>query len=155
MSQGDLSEIKKEVFTFCLHYLDEKIVNLRAILKELSDSVENETKSSAGDKHETARAMLHIEQEKISAQLNELLRQRTELKSIDIKTGPSKAGKGSLVMTNHGLLFLSIAIGRIIVKENIVVVLSVNSPLGIKLIGLNKGEEAIFNGTSYFIEEVC
>jgi hypothetical protein len=55
------------------------------ILNELNDSAKNETKSTAGDKHETALAMLQIEQENTRNKLKEIKEQKLQLDRIDIK----------------------------------------------------------------------
>ena len=60
--------LKQKIHTHCLHLLDNKIAELQKILRSLGESAANDTKSSAGDKHETARAMIHIEQETITKQ---------------------------------------------------------------------------------------
>ena len=75
---------KQKIFAACLASLDEKINSLKTSLLELEEGSENDTKSSAGDKHETARAMMQIEQEKLGKQLNELLEQKNSVEKIVI-----------------------------------------------------------------------
>ena len=41
--------------------LTEKLDSLQKMIHELSESSNNETKSSVGDKHETAKAMMQLE----------------------------------------------------------------------------------------------
>ena len=62
--------------------------------------------------------------------------------------------KGSLIKTNKGYLFLSIALGKIIIDGIDVIILSPQSPLGIKLIGLQSQSSVEINKIVYMIEEV-
>jgi transcription elongation GreA/GreB family factor len=144
---------KQKLFAKCLEILDGKISALQSALKELTEGAQNDSKSSAGDKHETSRAMMQIEQENISRQLDELLRERNELALVDISSS-SVVKKGSLIKTNHGYLFLSVAIGKVITDSNDVIVLSPQSPLGRKLTGLTAGSSAEVNGVQYRIDEI-
>ena len=64
--------LKETIYYFYKQQLQDKINHVQLILQELSQSAANETKSTAGDKHETALAMLQLEQENKRKQLNEL-----------------------------------------------------------------------------------
>ena len=52
---------KKIVHERFLSLIEESISRIQKVLDELKDSGANETKSTAGDKHETALAMIQIE----------------------------------------------------------------------------------------------
>jgi len=146
--------LKHNVFSSCIELLNEKIEYLNAALSDLAFGSENDAKSSAGDKHETARAMMQIEHEKIGNQREEFLRQKNEIASIDVNRKSEQVTKGSLIKTNHGYLFLAVAIGKITVKGTPVIALSPISPLGQKLIGLKATDNVEMNGVKYVIEEV-
>lgn len=142
---------KQEIFSVCGAVLEEKIRALKSSLHELESDSQNDSKSSAGDKHETARAMMQLEQEKLSAQLHELLEQKSTLESIDISIRSSEIIKGSLIETDRGILFLSIALGKINAGNETIICLSPVSPLGGKLLGKKVGDVIIVNNTSYTI----
>ena len=57
--------------------LASKIVELTRMQTELLEGALDDSKSSAGDKHETARAMMQLEQEKFAGQLQDLPRSAT------------------------------------------------------------------------------
>jgi hypothetical protein len=145
---------KQKIYAHCLQILNTKIQDLEKILAELSESATNNTKSSAGDKHETGRAMIQIEQETIGKQLHEALEQKLLLEKIDITTPSLQVIKGSLVATNKGYLFLSIALGKIIVDEKAVMVISSQSPLGMKLMGLKANDTTQINRADYVLERI-
>lgn len=145
---------KQKIYTQCVLLLAEKISGLSNSLAELGEGAQNDAKSSAGDKHETAVAMMQIEQEKLGRQLNEMLEQRSVLEKIDITVRSPQITTGSLVTTNNGLIFICIALGKIIVDQKPVIAVSLRSPLGLKLAGLKTGDSAEVNGTKYNIERI-
>lgn len=146
--------LKQKIYVHCQELLNNKIQELSSILEGLSESAAKDTKSSAGDKHETARAMIQIEQETVGKQLSEIEAQKNILDKIDPAVTSSQIMKGSLVKTNRGYVFLSIALGKLTVEKETVVVISPGSPLGIKLMGLRLHETASVNGSDYKVEGV-
>jgi hypothetical protein len=146
---------KIQVFNTCIALIDNKIQSLEKVLQELTEGIENESKSSAGDKHETSRAMMHNEQEKISKQLLETSLQKGLLEQIGSSPTENEIQLGSFIKTDKGYLFLAIALGKIKVEETDIFVLSNQSPLGYKLMGLKKHESAVINGIKYLVEDFC
>lgn len=119
-----------------------------------TESANNETKSSAGDKHETARAMMQLEQEKLSYQLKDLQDQKLELEKIDISKPSAQIAKGTLIQSDKGFLFLSIGLGKINVDDKTVFAISPQSPLGVKLLGKKENDIVDMNGVKYTIEKL-
>lgn len=146
--------LKEKIYNHCRQLVENNIQDIRKRVEDLQASVSNETKSTAGDKYETARAMLHIEQEQANKQLHGALQQKAALDAIDIATTSSRITNGSLVKTNKGYLFISIGLGKAIIGGHTVFALSPQSPLGIKLMGLKEGDTTTINNTTYTIEEV-
>ena len=60
-----MSEIKKQLFSECQNFVNSKLEAIHRTIEGLQNSLTSETKSTAGDKHETGRAMAQLEQEKI------------------------------------------------------------------------------------------
>ena len=72
------SALKKQVFDHCWDTVlkqEKSLLNRQQLLRE---SLESEQKSSAGDKHETGRAMVQLEQEKLGKQLHKLQRRASK-----------------------------------------------------------------------------
>ncbi|HRD37690.1 MAG TPA: 3-oxoacyl-ACP synthase, partial [Bacteroidia bacterium] len=90
------TSLKERLFLHCESLMAEKVQSLKVALSQITESANNETKSSAGDKHETARAMMQLEQEKLSRQINEALQVQAELLALSRNTSTSIA-KGSLI----------------------------------------------------------
>lgn len=146
--------LKNSIYSACLNLLEDKILTHESLLHELTNDAGNDSKSSAGDKHETARAMMQLEHEKISRQLQEVLTQREILLRIENAIKSDQVTLGSLVKTDKGYLYLSVPIGRINVNDILVIVLSPQSPLGKQLMGLKTNDTAIINNVRYVIEEI-
>ena len=145
---------KENVYQHYAKLLDDKRNHLQQILNELSNTAANETKSTAGDKHETALAMLQIEQENKRKLLSDLLQQQALFNKIDPGITTPYVLNGSLVKTDKGYFFLSIALGKINIEAQTIFALSVAAPLGQKLIGHKTGDTVEINGTKYHIESV-
>lgn len=135
--------------------LETKINGLQKQLNDLKESTANETKSTAGDKYETARAMLQIEQDNTRRQLQEVLEQQSIFTTIDISINSNEIFRGSLVKTNKGYLFISVALGKITVDGIPVIALSPQSPLGKQLMGLRVNDTTSINNIAYTIEEIA
>ena len=134
--------------------ISDKVNALQQVLADLKESGANETKSTAGDKHETALAMLQIEQANTRAQLKELLDQKAVLEKINPLLSPSVVVNGSLIKTSNGWLYLSTALGKAMVENITVTALSPQSPLGIKLMGLSVSGVAEISNNRYIIESI-
>ncbi len=146
--------LKLKIYNHCLTLINDKVAMLQQVLNDLKESGANETKSTAGDKHETALAMLQIEQANTRGQLQEVLAQKTALEKIDPTISATMIVNGSLVKTNRGYLFISIAAGKITIDGIHVISLSPQSPLGQKLMGLKVGDSVEINNTEYLIESI-
>jgi transcription elongation GreA/GreB family factor len=146
--------LKQKIYDQCSKIMLEKVMGLQKRLLDLSESASNETKSTAGDKHETALAMLQIEQASIRAQLKQTQAQQAVLLKIDPSVKSNSIRNGSLVKTNQGYLFISVALGKVELENDFFIALSTQSPLGAKLIGLQAGQQATINQLTYHIESV-
>ena len=124
------------------------------MISGLTEDSKNDAKGSAGDKHETALSMMHIEQEKLNHKLKEILEQKVVLDKIDATQIHNKIALGSLVQANGMLLFVSAALPKIIIENKTIIALSPQSPLGIKLMGNVVGFEFEINGSKYVIQSI-
>jgi transcription elongation GreA/GreB family factor len=146
--------LKQKIYNHYLRVIDDKIKLLQQVLVDLKESSSNETKSTAGDKHETALAMLQIEQANIRGQLKDALDKKTALEKINPLLSAAKIVNDSLIKTNKGYLFMSIALGKAAIEGNVIKALSPQSPLGTKLMGLTAGDVAEINDNRYIIENI-
>lgn len=145
---------KQKIYNYYLQLVNDKVSRLQRVLADLKESGSNETKSTAGDKHETALAMLQIEQANTRGQLSDALAQKALLEKINPSLSASVIVNGSLVNTNRGYLYLSVALGKAVIENMAVIALSPQSPLGQKLMGLSVSGVAEINGNRYIIESI-
>ncbi|NBX79041.1 MAG: hypothetical protein EBQ94_01470 [Flavobacteriales bacterium] len=146
---------KEEIYQATLSNLKSKIASLKVILEDsFGAAASNDAKSSAGDKHETGVAMAHLEQEKITKQVNELLLQQELLLKINPSISHSKIGIGSLVKTNKGWFYFSIGLGAIEIANETVFAINPKAPLGQLLVGKTVNESVKFNGATTEILQI-
>jgi len=147
-------KLKQKIYNHFLQAINARQEMLQQVLNDLKESGANETKSTAGDKHETALAMLQIEQANTRGQLQELLLQKAALEKLDPALAAPVIVNGSLIKTSRGYFYMSVAMGKAAVEGIVVIALSPQSPLGQKLLGLKKGAMVRVNDIEYTIESI-
>lgn len=136
-----------------LSLLSTKISALVNDLEEIKAGLADNTKSTAGDKHETSRAMAHLEQEKLGTQLMQLKEQESILTAIDCSITSIQVEPGSFVQTDSGSFFVTIPLGEI--KENpSFFAVSAASPLIQKMLGKSVGDVIEMNGRTITITAI-
>lgn len=150
----DLPSIKIALHQRCVLLAEDRIASLQHILKEAQQAANNETKSSAGDKHETGRAMAQLETEKLTAQLSEALNIKQNLTQINPTNTNNTVVLGSVVYTNKGNFYIAASIGKVSIENEVFFAISPASPIG-KLL-LTKKEKEIFslNGNEYTVLDI-
>jgi len=135
-----MSDLKQQVYTLCQHYIRQRIQTIQQAMDEAQASANEETKSSAGDKYETGRAMMQLELEKNAAQLAEANKLQFTLNQLDPHKVSTGVQVGSLVTTSIGLFYISISAGPLKVDNKTIFAVSAVSPVGMKLMGLHQGD---------------
>jgi len=54
----NFSKIKQQLYDACLLFVNTKLATITTVMASSKKALHSETKSSAGDKHETGRAMI-------------------------------------------------------------------------------------------------
>jgi len=146
--------LKQKIHAHYVRQVNDRIDAFRDMIAALTEDSKNDAKGSAGDKHETALSMMHIEQEKFNRKLSEILAQKAILDKIDPNNNSDKIVLGSLVQANGMLLYVSTALSKITVDGKTIIAVSPQSPLGSKLIGNVTGFQFEIHNTKYKIEAV-
>ena len=146
--------IKQQIYNHYLEHINYRIQNYRDMISDLAEDAQNDAKGSAGDKHETALSMMHIEQEKLTQKLKEVLEQKAILDKIDAAQNHNVVALGSVVKANKTYFFLSAALPKTTIENIDVFALSPQSPLGTKLMGNKIGFEFQMNTTKYIIQTI-
>jgi hypothetical protein len=147
-------EIKTHLLTTCASQLATRRAAVDKILANVALSLKEETKSSAGDKHETGRAMLQLERENAGKQLAEIEKLEVILHRIskDISSGPVHLG--SVVMTSQANYFIGIPAGEIKTEVGVFYAIGVGSPIGQLLLGKREGDEVRFRESVLKINKI-
>lgn len=147
-------EIKQQAKKACLEKLQRTIAVCRKQVQELKTDLANETKSSAGDKYETGRAMLQIELEKLGKQLTELDLLEDTLHGIATSQQHQRVQVGSFVKTTQQNYFISVSLGEIKLPEFSFYAISKQTPIAEVLLGKTTGEQVQFRGQTFVLMDV-
>ena len=146
--------LKIRLHEHCRWLVQQKIADLEAARREAQGAANEETKSSAGDKYETGRAMMHLEQEKLARQQAEALKLHQVLDQINPHRTSDQVMLGSLVETNHGTFYVAVSLGNVAWEDDSYFVISPVAPIGQALLGLRAGDAFTFNGNTVRIDKV-
>ena len=146
--------IKTQLLELCNQSLDTRLQNVLAVIEDIKQSLQSETKSSAGDKHETGRAMLQLEREKAGHQLAEIEKTKQILSKINTESTSKNIGLGSVVFTSQSNYFISISVGELKVENETFYAISANTPIGQLLLGKSVGDEVVFRNMSFRITKI-
>lgn len=147
-------ELKQNLYNQCKEFVNSKLLTIEKTIKSNQAALASETKSSAGDKHETGRAMLQLEMEKAGQQLQVVSEMKMVLERMQIQEDSGVCKLGSIVKTENINYFIAISAGQLKVAGNKYYAISSKSPIGKVLIGKKEKEELNFNGKSSLIHQI-
>ena len=146
--------MREELFEYCHTFCDSKLERIKGEIEKIRMALTSETKSTAGDKHETGRAMLQLEREKLGRQLLEAEKMKQLMNRIPINSNDQRIAAGSLVETEKAKFFISISAGKYQSEQGRVFCISASSPIGQLLLGKSRGDTIVFNGVEQRIVKV-
>ena len=135
---------KKDIIEYILSVLRSNTILLENELKSIIKEKNSITKSSAGDKHETSRALMQSEFDKINNNYQSQLNQLKVIESLDI-SDKSRIGLGSLIETDSSILFIGIGLGIHQIDNRKVLIVSKASPIGKQIDGKEEGDYILLN----------
>ncbi|MBU2937976.1 3-oxoacyl-ACP synthase [Lacinutrix sp. C3R15] len=151
---SSILKIKQKLYDACFQFIENRLITVQKTINEIQESLTSETKSSAGDKHETGRAMLQLEREKAGNQLAEIMKVKEAFSKIDISKTNKTVGLGSVVYTSQNNYFIAISAGQLAIDKDIFYAISPNTPIGKLLVGKTIKETFLFRDIEVLIEEV-
>jgi transcription elongation GreA/GreB family factor len=149
-----MKEIKKQVITAIEKELDERLVMATQTYDDALESRNNDTKSSAGDKYETSRAMMQQEMDNAEISIRQVKVFKNELNRLPLEENSEVVISGSLVETNTGIYFLGLSLGKVEINNHIVYAISTASPLGKLLLNCKVGDEVNLNNAQQKILKI-
>ncbi len=147
-------QIKQQLYQIVTEQILSRINDAETAIAEARKASENDTKSSAGDKYETGRAMMQQEIDLNSRQLLEARKLQALLQQINADTTHNIAQTGSLVATNQGNFYLAVGFGALFIDGKKYFAISTVSPIGLQLKGKKAGESFVLNSKQFEILSV-
>lgn len=148
------NDIKAKLLGKCIEFIDKRVDLEAKAIERAKIEAAGEEKSSAGDKYETSRAMMHLEQEKYARALDRALELKKSLLQIDFKKKYDSVQPGALVITDIEKFFFAISADELEIDGEIYLTLSFATPLGQALAEKREGDVVDFRGTVYTIEMI-
>ncbi|WP_350286658.1 3-oxoacyl-ACP synthase [uncultured Croceitalea sp.] len=146
--------MKSEAYQFCERFITARLQRIQEQIDEVKAALTSESKSTAGDKHETGRAMLQLEREKLGQQLLDAERIQQVLRKVPQESKKVKVVLGSLVKTDSVNYYIAISAGRVVLDKETVFCISANTPIAKLLLGKEKGDSFQFNGTLHKLLDI-
>ena len=137
---------KVEIHETILKLLTNSIVHATKDYELAKESRDSDTKSSAGDKFETGREMMQREMDKISASIDQSKNQLNFLSKINLNRPYSTVDLGCLIITDQGIYYISIGLGKVEINAEIIYAISLDSPIGQLFKGKRVGDILEFRG---------
>lgn len=150
-----MKSTKQQLYELCVAYIAGKEKAIKDAIADVRAAAANETKSSAGDKYETAREMMQQEIDMNMTRLAELSHLQLILEQIHTDEPYSTAQPGAVVYTTNGNYYIAIGAGKLTVNDATYYAVSAASPIGAKLTGLRMHDTFLLNGKPYTISEVA
>ena len=146
--------IKEKLYNQCVAFTKTRLDIINKTINELQNALTSETKSSAGDKHETGRAMVQIEREKAGQQLAQVQKVNQLLAQIDSSKTATIISLGSIVLTSKSNYFIAISAGELIIDNQKFYAISANTPIAQLLLGKKVKDNIIFRDQNFTITAV-
>ena len=145
---------KVEIHETILKLLTNSIVHATKDYELAKESRDSDTKSSAGDKFETGREMMQREMDKISASIDQSKNQLNFLSKINLNRPYSTVDLGCLIITDQGIYYISIGLGKVEINAEIIYAISLDSPIGQLFKGKRVGDILEFRGKTLKINQL-
>lgn len=149
-----MKNVKENLHSQCVKFVETRFQTIQNTIKEIQESLATETKSSAGDKHETGRAMLQLEREKAGNQLAEIQKIKEVFFKIKLETTSEKIGLGSVVYTSKTNYFIAISAGKLQFGNELFYAISPSTPIAKLILGKTIGDQINFRDQNFKIIKV-
>jgi transcription elongation GreA/GreB family factor len=146
--------VKEQVLEKIKAQIEERMNTSWEAMQAAQASANEESKSSAGDKYETARAMGQLDRDMHARQYEQARQERVIIERIDANLILKQGSLGALITTSMGIFFLAVSVGQIKIDNQIVMVVSPQSPIGSILMGKKVGDTFEFRGKNCVIEQL-
>ncbi|MCA0131228.1 3-oxoacyl-ACP synthase [Winogradskyella alexanderae] len=146
--------LKQKLYNCTQDILNDRLKVIQTTISGIQNALLSETKNTAGDKHETGRAMLQLEREKAGQQLAEIQKQFEILNKINPRQVHSKVALGSIVFTTLSNYFISTSVGEIQLKNQNFFAISMASPIATLIAGKTTDQSFLFRNEEITITKI-
>ena len=154
MTADDKITFKRRLKQFALDQIGERLAVAREAIAQAQEAANQEEKSSAGDKYETARAMSHLQKDMYTRQLLENQKEFSGIQAIHVDVLYDTARSGAFIKTETNDFFIVAGLGKQVYLGHALVFLSPQAPLARLLQGKAAGEKVTINNTPIEIVDV-
>jgi hypothetical protein len=125
-----------------LDHVNKDLAEAQARMASLKESLGAESKSSAGDKHETGRAMIHLEQERVQDTVGRLEHMRGILVQRAVQDKAiQRVSPGALVETTGPWVLVGVPLGKVQLPDALVLCVGAEAPLAQQWHGAQPGDQ--------------
>ena len=147
--------MREIILKHLMGHVDKDLEEAKARMASLKESLGAESKSSAGDKHETGRAMIHLEQERVQDTVGRLEHMRgvlvqraTQGKAIQ------RVSPGALVETTGPWVLVGVPMGKVQLPDALVLCVGAEAPLAQQWHGAQPGDQVVLGSQQLTIQAI-
>jgi transcription elongation GreA/GreB family factor len=147
--------LKVQIISKVKEMLTQNIGDAKQAIANAQASANESTKSSAGDKYETSRAMGQLDIEMYTRQLHDAESKLAVMQNIEGNLRERKeVNLGALVKTTLGTFFISVGVGKLDIDKQPIMVISPQSPIGQVIHEKQAGASVMFRDKEIKIIEI-
>jgi len=146
--------VRETLFKQCDVFIQRRLQTIKSSIADIQNALTTETKSSAGDKHETGRAMLQLDREKAGQQLAETQKMKALLDKIKTNNPTPMVSIGSVVYTSQKNYFIAISAGEIRLNNEVFYAISPATPLAQALLSKHVNDHINFRTFNFSIVKI-
>ena len=143
---------KERLLTHCIEIKEESVANIQAAMEDAQQSA-NEY-GAPKDRYDSFRAQLMRKRDMLAQQLSQVEEELRFLRQVKPGVASTKVEHGALVVLNSQILYVLIGLGKVIIDENTVYVVSPVVPLVEAMKDLKPGNSFSFRGQTMTIKEI-
>lgn len=147
-------ELKKNLLLLCQEEVNRRIDAYKKAMDAAQSAANEQGRSTAGDKYDTARAMSQIDRNMYAKQLSETSLLQRSLTGIQVEKKLEKIGLGAIIQTSQMTYFIAASLGKIECKGKEFIVISPMTPLAQAMLNKRSGDSFNFNKSNVLIQSV-
>jgi hypothetical protein len=143
---------KERLLARCIEIKEESVANIQAAMEDAQQSA-NEY-GAPKDRYDSFRAQLMRKRDMLAQQLSQVEEELRFLRQVKPGVASTKVEHSALVVLNSQILYVLIGLGKVIIDENTVYVVSPVVPLVEAMKNLKPGNSFSFRGQTMMIKEI-